>query len=157
EILFARSMIYSSNDEKIHKEQYAWNAKVESEDEYTQMILLTWVRYDQYIQQTMQISKMWNHKIDANLIYVALQYWCEGDVNLTIKALTIFKKWKYQDNNEKKYKKQIHEFLEKRCCNNNINLFCMFLSEIIKKRAVEYAAKYTVNNGLPFVKNDKNK
>ncbi|ETO33144.1 hypothetical protein RFI_03962 [Reticulomyxa filosa] len=38
EILFARSNIYSPNDEKTHTREYAWNAKAESEDENTQMI-----------------------------------------------------------------------------------------------------------------------
>ncbi|ETO07478.1 hypothetical protein RFI_29914, partial [Reticulomyxa filosa] len=51
EILFARSVISHVFDEKTHKEQNAWNAKVESEDEYTQMILLTWARYDQFINK----------------------------------------------------------------------------------------------------------
>ncbi|ETN97281.1 hypothetical protein RFI_40250, partial [Reticulomyxa filosa] len=132
-------------------EHYAWNAKVESEDEYTQMILLTWVKYDQYIQQIMQISKMWNHSIDLNLIYVALDDLCQGNINKTIQILFEFEQWKCQNNNEQKYKKRINEFLEKRCCNHNINLFCMFLSKKYKLIAVEGAALYTVNDGVPFI------
>ncbi|ETO00086.1 hypothetical protein RFI_37373 [Reticulomyxa filosa] len=134
------------------QEQFAWNAKVESEDEYTQMILLTWAKYDQYIQQTMQISAMWNHQIDANLIYIALN-WCKKNVNLTIELLFKFEQWKFRDNNEQNYKKRINEFLEKRCCNHNINLFYIFLSEIYKGRtAIELAILTTAYNGLPFVK-----
>ncbi|ETO15477.1 hypothetical protein RFI_21886, partial [Reticulomyxa filosa] len=95
------SYINSSKDEKTHKEEYAWNAKVENEDEYTQMILLTWVLYDQYIQQTIQISAMWNHQIDLNLIYVALNG-CRKDANLTIQLLFEFEQWIFRDNNKPK-------------------------------------------------------
>ncbi|ETN98222.1 hypothetical protein RFI_39288 [Reticulomyxa filosa] len=154
EILFARSMIYPSFDEKIHKEQYGWNAKVESEDEYTQMILLTWVEYDQYIQQTMQISAMWNHQIDLNLIYVT-SCCCEKDVNLTAHILTVFEQWKLQNNNEQKYKARINKFLKKRCCNHSINLFCIFLCQADNEKKVIEAASEAVNNGLPFVEKDK--
>ncbi|ETO07142.1 hypothetical protein RFI_30250 [Reticulomyxa filosa] len=42
--------------------------------EHTQMILLTSIQYDQYIQQIMQISTMWNRSIDLNLIYIALDH-----------------------------------------------------------------------------------
>ncbi|ETN97528.1 hypothetical protein RFI_40001, partial [Reticulomyxa filosa] len=153
EILFARSIIYPSDDEKTHKEQYAWNAKVESEDEYTQMILLTWVKYDQYIQQTMQISAMWNHQIDLNLIYVAILC-CAKDVNLTMQLLTAFKQWKFRDNNEQNYKKRMNEFLEKRGCNHNINLFHMFYFKTVD--AIKGSTLITVNDGLPFVKKDRN-
>ncbi|ETO00805.1 hypothetical protein RFI_36634 [Reticulomyxa filosa] len=103
EILFARFYIGYKDDEKTHKEYYAWNATVESEDEYTQVILLTCVKYDQYSQQTMQISSIWNHSIDLNLIYVALDDLCQGNINKTIKILFEFEQWKYQDNNEQKY------------------------------------------------------
>ncbi|ETO34965.1 hypothetical protein RFI_02109, partial [Reticulomyxa filosa] len=160
EILFARPTIASALDEKIHKEQYAWNAKIESEDEYTQTILLTWVLYDQYIQQIMAISAMWrwSHSIDLNLIYVALAYNCEGDINQTFELLFEFEQWKFQDKNKQKYKKKINKFVKKRCCNHNINLFCMYLSEKYKGRtAVGHAKTCTVYNGLPFVKKDQKK
>ncbi|ETO34645.1 hypothetical protein RFI_02447, partial [Reticulomyxa filosa] len=71
EILFSRSFV-GNFDERKHTRISAWNAKVESEDEYTQMILLTWTRYDQFIQQTMNISKILNHSMDLNLIYTIL-------------------------------------------------------------------------------------
>ncbi|ETO02626.1 hypothetical protein RFI_34792 [Reticulomyxa filosa] len=135
------------------QEEYAWNAKVESEDEYTQMILLTWVQYDQYIQQTMQISVMWNHSIDFNLIYVALEHVCKGDINKTFKLLIAFEQWKFRYN-----KKRMNKFLKRRCCNHNVNLFCIFLSEKYKKRkAIEHAKLNIVNNGLPFVAQDRKK
>ncbi|ETO08913.1 hypothetical protein RFI_28473 [Reticulomyxa filosa] len=144
------------DDEKTHKEEYAWNAKVENEDEYTQMILLTWVKYDQYIQQTMQISAMWNHQIDLNLIYGALNYYCKKDVNQTSELLSKFEQWKCQ-NNEQKYKEIMDEFVKGRCCNNQINLFCIFLAK--KKRlrynTIEIAKVVTIQNGLPFVEKDK--
>ncbi|ETO00782.1 hypothetical protein RFI_36658 [Reticulomyxa filosa] len=98
---------------------------------------------------------MWNHQIDANLIYIALNGH-HGDINKTIELLFEFEQWKHQDNNEQKYKKRINEFLEKRCCNHNVNLFCMFRSEIYKgSTGIKRAATYTVNNGLPFVEKDK--
>ncbi|ETO00858.1 hypothetical protein RFI_36582 [Reticulomyxa filosa] len=139
-------------DEKTHKEQYAWNAKVESEDEYTQTILLTWVEYDQYIQQTMQISAMWNNETDFNLIYVAIKYECEGDINKAIELIFEFEQWKFQNNNEQNYKKINKTFLEERCCNHNVNLFFIFLSEKYKERtAIKHAKINTVQNCLPFV------
>ncbi|ETO02206.1 hypothetical protein RFI_35230 [Reticulomyxa filosa] len=97
---------------------------------------------------------MWNHSIDFNLIYVALNYVYNGDINKTLRLLTVFEQWKYQDNKQK-YKERMHEFLERRCCNHNVNLFCMFLSEILKKGNVKYAIINTVINGLPFVDKDK--
>ncbi|ETO28373.1 hypothetical protein RFI_08758 [Reticulomyxa filosa] len=155
EILFARSYIHFAKDEKIHKKEFAWNAKVESEDEYTQMILLTWVQYDQYIRQTMQISATWSHSIDLNLIYVALSCF-HGDIDKTIESLFEFEQWKFQDNNEQKYKEKMNKYLERRCCNHHINLFCMFLfKEDQGVNTIKFAISYTVNNGLPFVKKDK--
>ncbi|ETO03413.1 hypothetical protein RFI_33997 [Reticulomyxa filosa] len=138
------------------QEQLSWNAKVESEDEYTQMILLTWVRYDQYIQQTMQISAMWNHQIDFNLIYTILQS-VRGEIDQTIEYLSIFETWKLKPNNIKKYERKEKEFIERRCCNHNINLFSIFFAEkgFIERTSIEFAASYTVNDGTPFVEKDK--
>ncbi|ETO01788.1 hypothetical protein RFI_35651, partial [Reticulomyxa filosa] len=156
EILFARSIISHAFDEKTHKEQFAWNAKIESEDEYTQMILLTWVRYDQYIQQTMQISAMWDHSIDLNLIYTILRS-VQGEIDQVIENLSIFEAWKIQTNNIKKYEKKKKEFIERRCYNHNINLYFFFLAEegFIKETSIEFAATNTINNGLPFVEKDR--
>ncbi|ETN97704.1 hypothetical protein RFI_39822, partial [Reticulomyxa filosa] len=141
---------------KTHKEQYAWNAKVESEDEYTQMILLTWVKYDQYIQQTMQISAMWNHSIDFNLIYFLLTA-VQGGTNKINEVLRLFQAWKIENDNEQKCKKSIKKFINNRCCNYDINLFCLYLSEkkMINITAIECATLYTANNGLPFVAKDR--
>ncbi|ETN97412.1 hypothetical protein RFI_40117 [Reticulomyxa filosa] len=143
-------------DEKINKEFNSWNAKVESEDKYTQMILLTWVKYDQYIQQTMQISAMWNHQIDLSLICKILQN-AQGEINQAIGDLSIFEAWKMQTDNIKKYEKNIKRFIERRCCNHDINLFSIFLEEkgAIGYTSIEFAAVYTVNNGMPFVEKDK--
>ncbi|ETO05587.1 hypothetical protein RFI_31810 [Reticulomyxa filosa] len=88
------------------REQFAWNAKIDSEDEYTQMILLTWVQYDQYIQQTMKTSAMPNHYIDFDLIYVALHHCCENNISKMFKLLLEFKEWKLRDNHEQNYKKR---------------------------------------------------
>ncbi|ETO22586.1 hypothetical protein RFI_14607 [Reticulomyxa filosa] len=157
EILFSRSWVSFIHDEKAHKELLSWNAKVESEDEYTQMILLTWVKYDQYIQQTMQISVIYNHYVDLNLIYVVLNYYCEGNMKKALSLLFEFERWKLEDNNEQKYKIRMNEFMERRCCNNNVNLFCIFCSEkdITVRGDIEDAVITTVNNGLPFVEKDK--
>ncbi|ETO21934.1 hypothetical protein RFI_15269, partial [Reticulomyxa filosa] len=155
EILFSRSSINSFFDEKIYKEEHSWNAKVESEDEYTQIILLTWTLYDQYIQQTMQISAMWDHVIDLNLIFSVLIGHSNRDINEAFKILFEFEEWKIRDNNQQKYKEKTSEFLKQRCCNHNVNLFCMFLSEKLKKADIGLAIIYTAVNGLPFVEKDK--
>ncbi|ETO01176.1 hypothetical protein RFI_36264, partial [Reticulomyxa filosa] len=110
-----------------------------------------------YIQQTMQISAMWNHQIDATLIYVVLNS-TNGDIDKTIEVLFKFEQWTFRNNNEQKYKNKTKEFLEKRCCNHNVNLFCMFISEKCKKEiAIEVAAIETVHCGLPFVEKDKHR
>ncbi|ETO03121.1 hypothetical protein RFI_34289 [Reticulomyxa filosa] len=97
---------------------------------------------------------MWNHQIDLNLIYVAIAYL--KNIN-QIELLLEFEQWKFQNNNEKIFKNKKNEFLERRCRNHNVNLFFMFFSEKDKGRtAFEHAALSTVNNGLPFVKKDKN-
>ncbi|ETO02628.1 hypothetical protein RFI_34790 [Reticulomyxa filosa] len=121
------------------------------------MILLTWVLYDQYIQQTMQISAMWNHQIDANLIYLLLST-VQGGIDEVNKGLYLFQVWKIEGNNEQRYKKRVKEFINRRCCNHNINLLAIFLSEnffLKNMTAIEYAISHTVNNGLPFVERDK--
>ncbi|ETO04135.1 hypothetical protein RFI_33267 [Reticulomyxa filosa] len=95
---------------------------------------------------------MWNHQIDANLIYAALNCF-EKDVNLTIQLLFKFEQWKFQNNNEQKYKERANEFLEKRCCSHNINLLLIFISNDIPK-SIKLATSITYI-GLPFVKKDK--
>ncbi|ETO34966.1 Pfs, NACHT and WD domain protein, partial [Reticulomyxa filosa] len=157
EILFARPVINFIGDEKTHKEEYAWNAKVESEDEYTQMILLTWARYDQFIQQALKINARLYPLLNLNLIYVALENCNEKDINEAIALLSEFEEWKLRDNNEQKYKEEMHIFLEKRCYNHNVNLFYMFLTEkgpLKRQHAMEKSMLSTVNNGLPFVEKD---
>ncbi|ETO05156.1 hypothetical protein RFI_32237 [Reticulomyxa filosa] len=142
EILFSRSN--TSNIEDRHKEYFAWNAKIEKEDKNTQMILLTWGRYDQYIQQTMYISKIWNHFIDLNLIYIILLF-AEGDIILK--------------NNKRKYEEIKNEFIKRRCYNDYINLFSIFAVKIknIRYTPIEFTTKHTIMIGLPFVEKDKEK
>ncbi|ETO34637.1 hypothetical protein RFI_02450 [Reticulomyxa filosa] len=154
--LFARSRINPVYDEKAHTKQYAWNAKVESENEYTQMILLTWTRYDQYIQQIMQISAMWSHTIDLNLIHVILRD-VQGKIDQAITHLSAFKAWKMRPKNKKKYKENINKFMRRRCSNNQINLFCIYLAEnrLSRHTEIETAIMFTINNCLPFVEKDK--
>ncbi|ETO01783.1 hypothetical protein RFI_35656, partial [Reticulomyxa filosa] len=114
------------------------------------------VKYDQYIQQTMQISEIWNHSIDLNLVHITLQN-VQGEIDEIIEYLSIFEAWKMQKNNMKKYEKNKIKFIERRCCNHNINLFSIFLEEekFIKKNSIEFAAINTINNGMPFVEKDK--
>ncbi|ETN98267.1 hypothetical protein RFI_39243 [Reticulomyxa filosa] len=103
----------------------------------------------------MQISAMWNHSIDLNLIYAAICC-CKRDIDLTMQLLKVFEQWKFQDNNEQKYKNKMNKFLERRCCNHNINLFCIFIYQAYnEKKVIEAATSETVNDGLPFVEKDK--
>ncbi|ETO03113.1 hypothetical protein RFI_34297 [Reticulomyxa filosa] len=99
---------------------------------------------------------MWNHSIDLNLIYAALIYCCEEDISKTFELLFHFEQWKLRDNNEQNYKKHIDDFMKKRCCNHNVNLFCIFLSENYEERtAVEHAILNTLIINFPFVAKDK--
>ncbi|ETO02832.1 hypothetical protein RFI_34581 [Reticulomyxa filosa] len=121
------------------------------------MILLIWVKYDQYIQQTMQISAIWNHEIDVNLIYLLLST-VQGGIDEVNEGLYLFQVWKIEGDNEQRYKKRMKKFINRRCCNRNINLLVIFLSEkffLKNATAIECATFYTVNNGLPFVERDK--
>ncbi|ETN99350.1 hypothetical protein RFI_38131, partial [Reticulomyxa filosa] len=77
-----------------------------------------------------------------------------GDINKRIKLLFEFEQWKFQDNNKQKYKARMNEFLKKRCCNHNINLFCIFICQAYNE-AIEIATSETINDGLPFVEKDK--
>ncbi|ETO22055.1 hypothetical protein RFI_15148 [Reticulomyxa filosa] len=152
EILFARTRTEFNFDEKKHKELIAWNAKIESEDKKTQMILLTWAMHDQFIQQTVNISKIWNHSIDLNLIHMIL-FNTQGNVDLTIQCLATFKEWRMQPNNKKKYEEIKNEFLERRCCNHHINFFFIFFEkEVPEYTSIELAILFTLLNGLPFEK-----
>ncbi|ETO29294.1 WD-40 repeat protein [Reticulomyxa filosa] len=122
------------------------------------MLLLTWVKYDEFINQTLEISSIWNYRIDLNLIYVALYYYCKRDIDKTYSLLFEFEEWKSKDNNEQKYKERNNEFIEKRCYNDHVNLFCIFCSEknLTGRSDIEDSVINTVNNGLPFVEKDKN-
>ncbi|ETO02512.1 hypothetical protein RFI_34919 [Reticulomyxa filosa] len=99
---------------------------------------------------------MWNHSIDFNLICTILQH-VKGEINQIIKCLSIFETWKLQSDNIKKYEKNKKEFVERRCCNHQINLFYIFAAEkgLFSGTAIENAIMPTVNNGLPFVKKNK--
>ncbi|ETO30754.1 hypothetical protein RFI_06368 [Reticulomyxa filosa] len=157
EILFARLITGYYLDEETHKELYAWNAKIESEDEHTQMILLTWARYDVFVQQVMQISKIWNHSIDLNVIYLILNN-ISTEINKVSLCLLLFEEWKLKDNNKQKYKEKMNEFMERRCCNHEINLLSIFLIENgLQKRhtAINFAKMFTARIGLPFVEKIK--
>ncbi|ETO01493.1 hypothetical protein RFI_35947 [Reticulomyxa filosa] len=104
----------------------------------------------------MQISAIWNHSIDLNLICKILQS-TQGEIDQTIAYLSIFETWKLQSNNIKKYEKNKKEFIERRCCNHDINLFSVFLEEkeAIGCTAIEFAAAFTMHDGMPFVEKDK--
>ncbi|ETO00003.1 hypothetical protein RFI_37456 [Reticulomyxa filosa] len=96
---------------------------------------------------------MWNHQIDLNLIYSILKD-IQGKIDQTIELLSMFETWKLQPNNIKKYKNKKKEFIERRCCNHQINLCCIFVAEkrFSSRTPIENAILLTVNNGLPFVK-----
>ncbi|ETN98888.1 hypothetical protein RFI_38599 [Reticulomyxa filosa] len=97
---------------------------------------------------------MWNHQIDANLIHAALNL-RSGNIDKTIELLLEFEQWKLRDSNEQNYKKKMNEFLEKRCCDHNINLFLMFCVKNKTANAIKWSTTITVNIGLPFVKKNK--
>ncbi|ETO34391.1 hypothetical protein RFI_02703, partial [Reticulomyxa filosa] len=128
EILFLRSFIDDTFEKKVAKGLNGWKAKVKSEDENTQMIILTWIMYDIFIQQSLQISAIWNNSIDLNLIYIALEG-LYGDIEKAVGLLVKFEKWKTQYNGEAKYTQKMEEFQTRRCCNHHVNLFCMFLQK----------------------------
>ncbi|ETO35404.1 hypothetical protein RFI_01657 [Reticulomyxa filosa] len=142
-------------EKKVAKGFNGWKAKVDSEDENTQMILLTWIMYGAFIQQSLQISAMWNNSIDLNLIYIALEG-LHGDIEKAVGLLVKFEKWKTQDNGEAKYTQKMEEFQIRRCCNNHVNLLYMFLQEkeLLQKDCKDISALFTVSNGLPFVEKD---
>ncbi|ETO27435.1 hypothetical protein RFI_09697 [Reticulomyxa filosa] len=153
-VLFARWPIEMDESQKAHS---LWNANIEKEDEYTQTILLTWTKYDQFIQQAIQIRAIWSHSIDLNLIYVVLKG-IQGNMDQKNTMLFAFDEWRKQDSNQMEYKQSRTEFLQRRCSNPHINLFCMYLFKIgaLTRTAVKQAAIWTINDGLPFVDNDKN-
>ncbi|ETN98281.1 hypothetical protein RFI_39226, partial [Reticulomyxa filosa] len=185
EILFARSPIHLSKDENVHKEACSWNAKVESEDNYTQMILLTWTEYDKYITQVISFSSMFN-SIDLNIIYVLL---CESGDSMASIYIFLLGFQLCRDENIQKYNERKKEFTDHRCCNEGINLFFIHcnraVQDYITKSAISDTAQdyiiksaisdtahcnpfiqddiikpaisYTVHNGLPFVEKDKKK
>ncbi|ETN98774.1 hypothetical protein RFI_38713, partial [Reticulomyxa filosa] len=99
--------------------------------------------------------------IDFNLIYTILQSVqgesVQEEIDQTIEYLSIFETWKLQPNNIKKYKKRIKKFTERRCCNHDINLLSIFLKEkgVLERTSIEFAAGYSVHNGMPFVEKDK--
>ncbi|ETO21561.1 hypothetical protein RFI_15643 [Reticulomyxa filosa] len=124
EILFSRSNIFGND--KNHQEN-AWNASIENESDDIQTILLTWTKYDQFFDQTLQISRLWNHSFDLNVIYIALKHCYKEGVNAAKELLHQFQEWKRKAKNKQKFEELASKFEQKRCCNNEVNLFCYFL------------------------------
>ncbi|ETO32388.1 G-protein beta WD-40 repeats containing protein, partial [Reticulomyxa filosa] len=159
EILFSRSFMAFSADKKIDEKQRAFNIKIESEDEYTQTILLTSATHNQFIQSIDQINNILDYPTDFNLIYLALKV-AEENINKAISVLSLFEKWKMEDANKEKYEQQMNEFVKRRCCNHEVNLFYMFLFEqgyLKEQTALQASILSTVIDGLPFVNKDKDK
>ncbi|ETO31225.1 hypothetical protein RFI_05898 [Reticulomyxa filosa] len=101
---------------------------------------------------------MWSHSIDLNIIYILL---IEAQNSMEIhQFLDGFRLAK--DSIKQRYNKIMKEFMEHRCCNHDINLFFIYLEQVLnflflKKQydAVKLALSYVVYNGLPFVQKDK--
>ncbi|ETN97333.1 hypothetical protein RFI_40198 [Reticulomyxa filosa] len=148
EILFVRSFVFGS--EADHRRRKEWNAEIEDENEHTQTILLTSAEYNHFVERSIHVSTIFDYAIDLNVIYVILNYGGMDDNGATYELLE-FQEWKHTKN-----KKQ---FMENRCCNNYLNLFCIFLSETnlfgMKKTDIQLAIMFTVTFGLPFVEKDK--
>ncbi|ETO08227.1 hypothetical protein RFI_29162, partial [Reticulomyxa filosa] len=156
EILFANTPFELFLEKEIISNFQEWSARIESEDKNSQVILLTWDVYDKYIQQALEISAMWNNAIDLNLIYIGL--FLEKKITLSIKWLSEFEKWKVQNNNAEIYKLTMHKFYQRRCCNDSLNLFTLFLEDIFKcttPSLFDIVIRYTADIGLPFVEKDK--
>ncbi|ETO07197.1 G-protein beta WD-40 repeats containing protein [Reticulomyxa filosa] len=161
EVLFSRSFMTfdDDDDEKKDEKQRTFNVKVESEDEYTQTILLTSATHNQFIQPIEHISNILDYPTDFNLIYLASKI-LDGNVSQVISVLSRFEKWKMEDANKEKYKQQMNEFVKRRCCNHEVNLLYMFLFEqdyLKGQTALQASILSTVINGLPFIDKDKDK
>ncbi|ETO06899.1 hypothetical protein RFI_30493 [Reticulomyxa filosa] len=156
EILFARSFVFGS--EADHIQRKAWNAEIEEENEHTQTILLTSAEYNHFIERSIHVSAILDYTVDLNVIYVILNYGRIDD-NGTTNVLFEFQEWKHQKDNLIKYEEKRKQFMESRCCNHHLNLFCIFLSETnlfgMKKTDIQLAIMFTVTFGLPFVEKDK--
>ncbi|ETO23053.1 hypothetical protein RFI_14130 [Reticulomyxa filosa] len=161
EILFSRS----STDSITHKDTQdrslsSWNAVIEAEDNNTQVILLTWAEYDRFLQQVFQINSTWGRAFNLNIIYLIFTIF-GSDIENAVALLSFFKEWSAQSTNTQMYKEKRGEFMKKRCCDDNVNLFCYFLLEenFLPKNqdwtSIQFATKFTVNNGLPFVNNPR--
>ncbi|ETO11525.1 hypothetical protein RFI_25851, partial [Reticulomyxa filosa] len=133
-----------------------WYARVESENENTQVILLTWKYYDAFIRSVMRVSTVLNHSLDLNLINMVLIN--QGSINNATLLLSSFEKWKKENNNEERYIQKINEFVKQRCCNHQINMFCIFIRERAKlsQDIFTLAITHNIINGLPFTEKDKN-
>ncbi|ETO07198.1 hypothetical protein RFI_30192 [Reticulomyxa filosa] len=145
--------------ERTDKKQQVFDAKVENEDEFIQMILLTPTTYGQFIQPIEWISNILDYPTDFNLIYLASKMF-DGNTNRAISVLSRFETWKKKDVNKEKYEQQMNEFVKRRCCNHEVNLFYMFLFEqgyLKEQTALQASILSTVIDGLPFVNQDKDK
>ncbi|ETO01220.1 hypothetical protein RFI_36219 [Reticulomyxa filosa] len=133
-----------------------WYARVESENENTQVILLTWTYYDNLIRSVMRVSTVLNHSLDLNLISMVLIN--QKSINAATLLLSSFEKWKKENNNEERYIQKMHEFVKQRCCNHQINMFCIFIRERAKlsQDIFTLAITHNIINGLPFTEKDKN-
>ncbi|ETO35308.1 hypothetical protein RFI_01755 [Reticulomyxa filosa] len=76
----------------------------------------------------MQISAMWNHKIDFNLIYSILKD-TQGKIDQTIKCLSMFETWKLQPNNIKKYKNNKKNSLKDVAATTKLTYFVFLLQK----------------------------
>jgi len=164
EILFARSMAFFDLYKTLHTEHNTWNVHVESETEDTQVILLRWSEYDNFIEQTWSISSQLNHVIDWNVIYILLKYFdfdFDFDTRKIVQLLIEFDEWKKMKCNEQAYQQFHQKLIKNRCCNYDVNVFCYFLFNckfhLVGNTLtdVQFATMVTIIEGLPFSFKDK--
>jgi len=145
-----------------HTERKTWNVYVESEDKDTQVILLRWSEYDNFIEQTWPISSRLNHVIDWNVIYILLKHFdFDFDTRKIVQLLGEFDEWKKMNFNEQEYQQFHRKFIKNRCCNYDVNVFCYFLLnckfDLVGSTPtdIQFATMVTIIGGLPFSFKDK--
>ncbi|ETO07217.1 hypothetical protein RFI_30177 [Reticulomyxa filosa] len=152
-IIFSRPYTNVTNE---YKTVPQWYPRVESENDNTQVILLTSRVYDRVIRPAMKICTLWNYSIDINLVGLLLRI--IRSTSVVTSMLLSFDEWKRENNKEEQYTEKIDTFVKRRCCNHQINMFSIFFAEKMlydEQKIMKLVTVYTVIIGLPFVEADK--
>ncbi|ETO08014.1 hypothetical protein RFI_29376, partial [Reticulomyxa filosa] len=136
-VLFAKSSSFAdvvdAANAKTFAQQRPWNAHLESEDDSSQVIVLTWSPVDGFLNQTLFFRGLLGDNHDSNLLFAICRILGFNSQQL-VAIMLAFAEWKANEKNLRAYQVIASQFTQRRCCIYPINLFCFFLEDYTRSR-----------------------